>query len=315
MVPSQRVVNSSFFADVADTSPNVLELSALLDKQNKMLSALLGELETCKSELLILRNGSSQQINNSDTKNKKLAYAENLSKETPKIGGVLPNEAEKSLIVENCLEEIKKARLKADNLSQELEIKKTELSHAVEADSLKQTHIDHLNELMEREREARNNEVSQLNSRLVGKVEECDQLNAENKTMKAQLKMLEDSIVAKEKLLNDLTKSTAKEFAKRDEEDKLLATRLSILADENMTLRTSLLTLGANEISPQSKKLLEQQQNFIETLKSECEILMNRLVKERDEHRKERRQLRRQIRNLNTRLECLISGKQEIINA
>ncbi|EJW88382.1 hypothetical protein WUBG_00707 [Wuchereria bancrofti] len=89
-----------------------------------MLSALLGELETCKSELLILRNGSSQQINNSDTKNKKLAYAENLSKETPKIGGVLPNEAEKSLIVENCLEEIKKARLKADNLSQELEIKK-----------------------------------------------------------------------------------------------------------------------------------------------------------------------------------------------
>ncbi|VDN83531.1 unnamed protein product [Brugia pahangi] len=63
-------MDSFFFADVADTSPNVLELSALLDKQNKMLSALLGELETCKSELLILRNGNSQQINSNDTKNK-----------------------------------------------------------------------------------------------------------------------------------------------------------------------------------------------------------------------------------------------------
>lgn len=62
--------------------------------------------------------------------------------------------------------------------------------------------------------------------------------------------MLEDSIATKEKLISGLTKATAKELAKRDEEDKVLAARLSVLSDENTTLRASLLTLGANELSP-----------------------------------------------------------------
>lgn len=61
---------------------------------------------------------------------------------------------------------------------------------------------------------------------------------------------MEDSIIAKEKLINDLTTATVRELAKRDEENKVLATRLAVSADENITLRTSLLSLGANELSP-----------------------------------------------------------------
>lgn len=61
--------------------------------------------------------------------------------------------------------------------------------------------------------------------------------------------MFEDSNITKEKLVNDLSKTITKELEKREEEDKMLATKLSVLADENMTLRTSLLTLGANELS------------------------------------------------------------------
>ncbi|KAL3985081.1 hypothetical protein ACH3XW_37160 [Acanthocheilonema viteae] len=309
------MTESDSITDVVNISPSVLELSELLEKQNKVLSALLAELETCKSEVLILRNRSCQQIIGNDMQDKEQASAVNFLKEVSNIGEVLPDGSEKSLILKDFLEEIKMACLKAENLSQELEVKKTELSHAIETDSLKQIHIDQLNELMEKERETRNNEFSKLNDLLIDKTRECDSLNAENNTMKAQLKMLKDSIAAKEKLVNDLTKATAQELAKRDEEDKVLSTRLSVLADENMTLRTSLIALGANELSPQSKKLLEQQQDFIETLKSECEILMNRLVKERNEHRKDRKQLRRQIRTLTARIECLISGKQEIIDA
>uniref|UniRef100_A0A0R3RR97 Uncharacterized protein n=1 Tax=Elaeophora elaphi TaxID=1147741 RepID=A0A0R3RR97_9BILA len=298
--------------DVVNTSPSALELSRLLEKQNKMLSALLGELETCKSEVLVLRNKSFRKISGNDTQDKKGTYTENSFKGTSKIRDILPDKSENSLISENFLEELKMARLKAENLSQELEITKTELSHAIEMDSLKQTHIDHLNELMEKERETRNNEFSNLNDLLVDKTRECDSLNAENNAVKTQLKILEDSIAAKEKLINDLTTATAKELAKRDGEDKVLAARLSVLVNENMTLRTSLNTLGANELSPQSEKLLQQQKDFIETLKSECEILMSRLVKERDKHRKERKQLKRQIRALNARLDCFISGRQEI---
>uniref|UniRef100_A0A8R1TVE5 Uncharacterized protein n=1 Tax=Onchocerca volvulus TaxID=6282 RepID=A0A8R1TVE5_ONCVO len=300
--------------DVVDSSPSVLELSALLEKQNEVLSALIDELETYKSEVVILRNKSSQQINNSGTQDKKRAYAENFFKGIPKIEETLPHKSGKSLTLENFLEEIKKIRLEAENLSRELEVKKTELSHALETNSLKQTHIDHLNELMKKEYEARNNEFSKLNNLLADKTQEYDSLIAKYNSVKAQLKMFEDSNITKEKLVNDLSKTITKELEKREEEDKMLATKLSVLADENMTLRTSLLTLGANELSSQSKKLLEQQQNFIETLKSECEILMNRLVRERNEHRKERKQLRRQIRSLNARIEHLISGKQEIID-
>ncbi|CAG9534797.1 unnamed protein product [Cercopithifilaria johnstoni] len=295
------------FSHVANTSPSVLELSELLEKQNQVLSALLAELETCKSEVLILRNKSSQQISD-----KKRTHAENSFKEVSKIGEILPDGSEKSPILEGFLEKMEVILLKAENLSHELDVKKTELSNAVEMHSLTQAQIDHLNKSMEKERETMINEFSKLNDFLVDKTRECDNLNVENSMVKAQLRMLKDSVAAKEKLVSDLTKATAKELAKREEEDKVLATRLSVLADENMTLRTSLLTLGANELSPQSKKLLKQQQDFIETLKSECEILMNRLMRERDEHRKERRKLRRQIRTLNARLECLISGKQEI---
>uniref|UniRef100_A0A183I1P9 DUF4201 domain-containing protein n=1 Tax=Onchocerca flexuosa TaxID=387005 RepID=A0A183I1P9_9BILA len=302
-------------SDVVDSSPNVLELSALLEKQNEVLSALLGELETYKSEVVILRNKSSQQINNGDTQDEKPTYAGNFFKGFPKIEETLPHENEKSLTFKDFLEEIKKTRLETENLSRELEVKTTELSHAIETSSLKQTHIDHLNELMKKEYEARNNEFSKLNDLLADKTQEYDSLIAEYNAVKAQLKMLEDSNITKEKLVNNLSKTITKELEKRKEEDKVLAARLSVLADENMTLRTSLLTLGANELSPQSKKLIEQQQNFIETLKSECEILMNRLVRERNEHRKERKQLRRQIRSLNARIEHLISGKQEIIDA
>ncbi|OZC12108.1 hypothetical protein X798_00627 [Onchocerca flexuosa] len=308
-------MQGSNITDVVDSSPNVLELSALLEKQNEVLSALLGELETYKSEVVILRNKSSQQINNGDTQDEKPTYAGNFFKGFPKIEETLPHENEKSLTFKDFLEEIKKTRLETENLSRELEVKTTELSHAIETSSLKQTHIDHLNELMKKEYEARNNEFSKLNDLLADKTQEYDSLIAEYNAVKAQLKMLEDSNITKEKLVNNLSKTITKELEKRKEEDKVLAARLSVLADENMTLRTSLLTLGANELSPQSKKLIEQQQNFIETLKSECEILMNRLVRERNEHRKERKQLRRQIRSLNARIEHLISGKQEIIDA
>ncbi|EJD73829.1 hypothetical protein LOAG_18777, partial [Loa loa] len=277
-----------------DTRPSALELSALLEKQNKVLSALLGKLATSKSEVLV-GNRSSQQINDGGTQDKKQVYAKNSFKGFLKTGAILPDGNEESLILENCLEEIRNAHRKVENLERKLEVKKTELAQANETNSLKQIRIDHLNELIEKEREARNSEFSKLNDLL------------------AQLKILQDSVVAKEKLVNDLTEATAKELAKRNKEDKVLVARLSVLADENITLRSLLLTLGTSELSPQLKKLLEEQRDFIETLKSECEILMNRLVRGRDEHRKERRQLRRQIRTLNARLECLISGKQEIM--
>uniref|UniRef100_A0A915PVI0 Uncharacterized protein n=1 Tax=Setaria digitata TaxID=48799 RepID=A0A915PVI0_9BILA len=288
---SGREITLFLYGDVVDARPTVLELSALLEKQDKVLSTLLGELETCKSEVAILRSRSLQQTSD--------GYAQD------KGSGQL-------LVAENLLEEIKIARSEAENFSRELEAKRTELSHAAETISLKQTHIDHINELMQREHEAKNNEFSRLNDLLVNKRLEYDNLLADHNAIKAQLKMMEDSNVAKEKLVNDLTKDFIKELAKRDEESKVLTTRLSVLADENMTLRTSLLALDTNELSPESKKLLEQQQGFITTLKSECEILMKRLVKERVEHRKERKQLKRQIRHLNGRLECFISGKQEI---
>uniref|UniRef100_A0A1I7VQX1 DUF4515 domain-containing protein n=1 Tax=Loa loa TaxID=7209 RepID=A0A1I7VQX1_LOALO len=264
-----------------DTRPSALELSALLEKQNKVLSALLGKLATSKSEVLV-GNRSSQQINDGGTQDKKQVYAKNSFKGFLKTGAILPDGNEESLILENCLEEIRNAHRKVENLERKLEVKKTELAQANETNSLKQIRIDHLNELIEKEREARNSEFSKLNDLLVDKKEKRH-------------------------------KATAKELAKRNKEDKVLVARLSVLADENITLRSLLLTLGTSELSPQLKKLLEEQRDFIETLKSECEILMNRLVRGRDEHRKERRQLRRQIRTLNARLECLISGKQEIM--
>ncbi|VDN35715.1 unnamed protein product [Gongylonema pulchrum] len=114
-------------------------------------------------------------------------------------------------------------------------------------------HIDRLNEIIEEERNKRSEEFAKLNSRLTEKTMECGRLITENVSIKARLKALEDANSAKETLVSDLTRRLASESAKREEEDKALATRLYILADENATLRTSLLALGASNTGPSKR--------------------------------------------------------------
>ncbi|VDN06038.1 unnamed protein product [Thelazia callipaeda] len=297
--------------DVDCQAPNVMELTVLLEKEEEVLSVLHDELEVYKLAVSIPRARSLKRMDH-----KRPTELKNTGFEHGQVTRFISHKNEKSMI-KNLSVELKKKVVEVENLVQKLEAKEIELSNAVHANTLKQRHIDYLVGAMAKERDTMNDKLLTLNNLLVQKTLECDQLNSEDKASKTIVLTVTDESnanVTKEKLVNDFMENVTKELSKRNEEEKSLASRLSILVDENDTLRSSLITLGAAELSPQCKKLLEQQHNFIETLKSEWEILTHRLMKERAEHRKERKILKRQVHDLNLRLELFISGKQDLAN-
>uniref|UniRef100_A0A915AMT7 Uncharacterized protein n=1 Tax=Parascaris univalens TaxID=6257 RepID=A0A915AMT7_PARUN len=259
-----------------------------------MLSVLLVELDVCKTELASLRSrlyvdggdDTDEASRLRDVCKSALDSAEHLKRRNEELENELKIVKEKiarpsTLINESfdgfqkVREELSRSRFEIENLTRELQSKKSELKFAKDASASKQAHIDRLTESCREEHTRMTNEVSRLQEKLAEEKQRSEQLAAENSIQQTRLSMMSATEADKDSLIEDYARRLAEESASRKRDSSVLTARLAVLVDENTSLRASLISLRAegactNESSPYVDGLLEDQRALIATLKEEC---------------------------------------------